>query len=319
MNEVFFNQLGIPAFNYNLGVGSGTRGYQIRSMIPKIYKIINENEYPIVLVQGDTNSVLSGAIATKKTKTKLGHVEAGLRSYDDEMPEELNRIITDHCSDLLFAPTIHSETILLDEGFSRNSVFLTGNTIFDIVNSYSKIIEKNNIMQKYDITPNEYFLVTLHRKENVDNNQRFNKLIEILNKLSDKYDVPIIFPIHPRSKKVIKKYKINTGKIILTDPLDYFSFLNLEKNAKIILTDSGGVQEESCILKVPCVTLRNNTERPETVEVGSNIVAGLEPQMIVSSVDTMLNSKRNWTNPFGNGTAGIQIMDILSDYIENNS
>ncbi|MDH3204495.1 MAG: UDP-N-acetylglucosamine 2-epimerase (non-hydrolyzing) [Nitrosopumilus sp.] len=312
LDKIFFRQLSLPRPDYKLDVGSTSSGEQTGLIISRVEKILKKDRPELVLVQGDTNTVLGGAIAAKKLGIPVGHIEAGLRSYDERMPEELNRKLTDHCSDFLFVPTIKSRDILLREGISKKKIFLTGNTIVDSVKW--NINEINN-SKKFKTMPKKYFLVSLHRQENVDNSKRFKNIVNGLKKIKKEYMIPIIFPIHPRSKKMAKKYKIDFKGIDIIAPIDYLRFLHLEKNAFLILTDSGGVQEESCILKVPCVTLRDNTERPETIEVGSNIIAGDNPEKILLCVNKMLKQKRNWVNPFGDGNAASKIIKIIQNKI----
>lgn len=307
MDKIFFEQLEIPAPKYNIDVGSGTHGEQTGKMLIDIEKILLNEKPDIVLVEGDTNSVLAGALAAAKIGIKVGHVEAGLRSYDRTMPEEINRILTDHCSDYLFAPTEESSQILLKEGIQKEKIFVTGNTIVDAVYQNLKNFDKKADLIKFD----EYFLVTIHRQENVENVYRFNNILKGLKKIKDHFQIPIIYPVHPRSKEIIKKLNINLDWIELIDPVDYLNFLHLESNAKLICTDSGGVQEESCILRTPCITLRDNTERPETLTVGSNMLAGTNPEKILQCANLMLTRKNDWKNPYGDGNSGKIIVDIL--------
>ncbi|MCM8803601.1 MAG: UDP-N-acetylglucosamine 2-epimerase (non-hydrolyzing), partial [Candidatus Omnitrophica bacterium] len=220
------------------------------------------------VVLHNTNTVLAGALASVKIRIPIGHVEAGLRSFDRNMPEEINRILADHVSDLLFAPTEKAKQNLLKEGISNEKIFVTGNTIVDAVYQ-NLILAKNNanILDTLEVKEKSYFLVTIHRQENVDNMNKFKGILDGLKLVQKYFDMPIIYPIHPRAKRRMKEFKLNANGLIMIDPVDYLTFLKLESNAKLIFTDSGGVQEEACILKVPCVTLRYNTERPETIEV----------------------------------------------------
>lgn len=322
MDKIFFEQLDLPAPKYNIDVGSGMHGEQTGKMLIEIEKILLEEKPDVILVEGDTNSVLAGALAASKMGIKIGHVEAGLRSYDRTMPEEINRILTDHCSDYLFVPTDESRQTLLKEGIQKEKIFVTGNTIVDAVYQNLKIMRSGNMLsniQRSDLSnvdKEEYFLVTIHRQENVDNIARFKNILIGLKKIKDHFKIPIIYPIHPRSKEILKKLNIDTDWIRIIDPVDYLNFLYLESNAKLILTDSGGVQEESCILRVPCVTLRDNTERPETLTVGSNMLAGTNTEMILECVDLMLKKKNDWDNPFGDGSASEKIVDILMRSLE---
>jgi UDP-N-acetylglucosamine 2-epimerase (non-hydrolysing) len=308
MDQVFFEQLKLPQPKYNLRVGSGTHAEETGKMIMGIEKVLMEEKPNIILVEGDTNTVVAGALASVKIGIPVGHVEAGLRSFDRSMPEEINRIVTDHVSDLLFAPTEIAKRNLIREGIAEGKIFLTGNTIVDAVYQNLQLAEAINTQ----FTEDDYFLVTVHRQENTDNPVRLKNIIEGLKLVKEYFNIPIIYPIHPRTLKKIREYGINTEGLNLIEPLDYLSFLKLESKAKLIFTDSGGVQEEACILKIPCVTLRYNTERPETIEVGANILAGIEPTEILKKAKIMINKDRNWRNPFGDGNAGIKIVNIIS-------
>jgi UDP-N-acetylglucosamine 2-epimerase (non-hydrolysing) len=313
MDRIFFEKLHLPEPRFNLEIGSGSHGLQTGRMIIEIEKILVKEAPDVVLVQGDTNTVLAGAIAASKMGIKIGHVEAGLRSYDNTMPEEVNRRLADHCSDYLFAPTEKSKGILVNEGISLAKIFVTGNTIVDAVYQNLKIANNSgNILEDLGLEEKKYFLVTAHRQENVDNLENLKEIMKGLKRVSEKFGLPIIFPIHPRTKKNMEEFKIKFDFLTLIEPVDFLDFLKLESKAKLILTDSGGVQEESCILGVPCVTMRENTERPETIEVGSNLLAGIDESRILDSVECMLNKEAKWTNPFGDGKAAERIIKILN-------
>jgi len=311
MDKVFFEQLELPDAKYNLDVGSGSHAEQTGKMLVQIEKILLDEKPQIVLVEGDTNTVLAGALAAYKLGIEVGHVEAGLRSYDRRMPEEINRVLTDHCSDYLFAPTEKARMILLGEGLPEEKIFVTGNTIVDAVYQNLEIAEKKkSVLESYGINLGEYFLTTVHRQENVDDKGRFSSILEGLELVSEYFNVPVVYPVHPRAKKMMKRHRLNP-KIMLIDAVDFLTFLHLERYAKLILTDSGGVQEEACIIGVPCVTLRDNTERPESLEVGANVIAGVKPEEILRKAKTMLKTKRKWRNPFGEGRAAVKIVDVL--------
>jgi len=312
LDKVFFEQLELPEAKYNLDVGSGSHAEQTAKMLTGIEKILMKEKPGIVLVEGDTNTVLAGALAATKLGIKVGHVEAGLRSYDRTMPEEINRVLTDHCSNYLFAPTEKARKILLSEGIHDSQVFITGNTIVDAVYQNLSISEDRiNPLNDLELTPKEYFLVTAHRQENVDVKKRFKGIIRGLELVAKEFDLPVVYPIHPRARKMMNHFGLKANGIEFIEPVDYLSFVQLESKAKSVLTDSGGVQEETCVLKVPCVTLRDNTERPETIEVGSNILAGTNAESIVSKTKEILNRETNWKNPFGDGKAGKTIVEIL--------
>ncbi|MCC6019030.1 MAG: UDP-N-acetylglucosamine 2-epimerase (non-hydrolyzing) [Candidatus Verstraetearchaeota archaeon] len=308
LDQVFFEQLKLPQPKYNLRVGSGTHAEETGKMMIGIERVLFDEKPDIVLVEGDTNTVLAGALASVKVGVTLGHVEAGLRSFDRSMPEEINRIVADHVSDILFAPTEVAKRNLLREGIPEEKIHVTGNTIVDAVYQNLKLAETINVQFADD----DYFLVTVHRQENTDNPMRLRNIIEGLKLVKEYFNTPIIYPIHPRTLKRIKEYGIDVEGLNLIEPLDYLSFLKLESKAKLIFTDSGGVQEEACILRVPCVTLRYNTERPETLEVGANVLAGTEPKEILEKAKIMINAKRDWENPFGDGRAANRIINIIS-------
>jgi UDP-N-acetylglucosamine 2-epimerase (non-hydrolysing) len=274
--------------------------------------VLVDEEPDIILVEGDTNTVLASALAATKLGIKVGHVEAGLRSFDRKMPEEINRVLTDHISDYLFAPTEIARRNLQKEGIAEDKIFVTGNTVVDAVYQNSEIAKKNSkVLERFWLKKGQYFLITAHRQENVDVRDRFQGIVKGLKLLYNEFLIPIIFPIHPRTLKKMIEFNLHLKGVIPVDPVSFLDFLLLEGCAKLVLTDSGGVQEETCILKVPCVTLRDNTERPETIEVGSNVLVGTQPNGIVKGVKLMLEKERNWRAPFGDGNAGMKVVEIL--------
>jgi UDP-N-acetylglucosamine 2-epimerase (non-hydrolysing) len=312
MDKVFFEQLELPEAKHNLDVGSGSHAQQTGKMLRGVEKVLMEEKPDVVLVEGDTNTVLAGALAAAKLGIKVGHVEAGLRSYDRDMPEETNRVLADHCSDLLFAPTENAKKILLGEGIPEDKVYLTGNTVVDAVHQNLELAEKKaSVLNHLGLRKEGYFLVTVHRQENVDDEERFRGILKGLELVGKKFRLPVVYPIHPRARKQLTAFHIALEGLALIEPLDYLSFLQLEGQARLVLTDSGGVQEETCILNIPCVTLRNNTERPETLEVGSNVLAGAIPDKITKKTEAMMNRERSWKNPFGDGKAGESIIRIV--------
>jgi UDP-N-acetylglucosamine 2-epimerase (non-hydrolysing) len=312
MDRVFFEELMLLEAKYNLDVGSGSHGQQTGKMLAGVEQVLLEESPDVVLVEGDTNTVLAGALAAVKLGIKVGHVEAGLRSYDRSMPEEINRVLADHCSDYLFAPTPKSREILLHEGIDEKKIFMVGNTVVDAVHENLEIAKsKSDILNSLSVKSGQYMLATVHRQENVDDEKKFLSLILGLRMVQCEFNIPLIYPIHPRAKKQLDQFHINAAGITLIEPLDYLSFLHLESKAKLVLTDSGGVQEETCILGVRCVTTRDNTERPETLEVGSNTLAGTNPERILEAAKISCAHKKSWANPFGDGTAGKKIVDIL--------
>lgn len=318
MDRVFFENLNLPDPNYNLDVGSGNHGEQTGKMLIGIENVLLEENPDVVLVQGDTNTVAAGTLAASKLGIKVGHVEAGLRSFDRTMPEELNRILSDHLSDYLFAPTQESVDNLLKEGIDKNNIHLAYNTITDAVYQGIEIAEqRSTILKKLNLKKNSYFLVTAHRQENVDIKDRLHGIFHGLDKTAKSFSCTILFPMHPRTLKRVKEFCIKIPENIrIIDPVGFLDFLQLEANARLIITDSGGLQEESCILKVPCVTLRDNTERPETVDVGSNMLASTDPEKIVRFASEMLKKERNWENPFGDGKSAKRIIEIIRSELE---
>ena len=317
MDKIFFEELNLPDPEYNLEVGSGLHGEQTGKMLAGIEKILIDEKPDVVLVEGDTNTVLAGALAASKLHIKVGHVEAGLRSFDMSMPEEINRIMVDHISDHLFAPTETSRKYLLQEGIQDQKIDVVGNTIVDAtMQNLSIARDESNILDELKVSPDNFFLLTMHRAENVDDPLRLEKILNGLKLVSDQYKIPIVFPMHPRTMNRIKVYgfedKINSiNSLNIVEPIGYMDFLVLESEAKLVLTDSGGVQEETCILMTPCVTLRDNTERPETVDAGANVIVGCEAENIMAGVEKMLDAGRNWVHDFGRGGTSIDILKVI--------
>lgn len=324
MSKQFFVDLKLPLPQYNIGIGSSTALNQISVIISELEKILKKEAVDIVLVQGDTNAVLAGALAANKMKIPVGHVEAGLRSFDKNMPEEINRLVADSCSTLYFVPTDETGINLQNEGISHDSIYVTGNTVVDACKRNLKIALKNNkILDK--IKFNKYILLTMHRAENVDDEERLKNIVESLINLP--YN--IVFPIHPHTKKSLRKLNLydklnNTAHIQITKPLGYLDFLQLISKSSLILTDSGGLQEEAITLDIPCITLRYNTERPETIEAGGNILAGTVASEITENINNVLNNEKlyskmsNAINPYGDGTSAEQIISIIKEkYSEN--
>jgi UDP-N-acetylglucosamine 2-epimerase (non-hydrolysing) len=321
MDRVFFEELGLPEPSFNLDVGSGSHAVQTGAILAGAEKVFHEQKPGVVLVQGDTNTVLAGALAASKSyirgdaghPIRVGHIEAGLRSFDRRMPEEINRVLADHISDYLFAPTKTAEKNLIKEGIGKEKIYVVGNTIVDAVRQNLAIAKKKiDIVKSLNLQKNGYFLVTLHRQENVDNKQRFAGILKGLFSIHEEYGLPLIFPVHPRTEKMIRTFRLKTRGLETIKPLGFLEFLQLESQARLVLTDSGGVQEEACILNVPCITIRDSTERPETVDAGANMIAGFAPDAIVNAAQRMLEEKRKWANPFGDGKTGERILDILA-------
>jgi UDP-GlcNAc3NAcA epimerase len=318
MSQIFFKELDLPEADENLDIRSGTHGRQTGQMLMGIEKVLIREKPDLVIVFGDTNSTLAGALAGAKLHIPVAHVEAGLRSFNREMPEEHNRVLTDHCSDFLFCPTQTAVNHLSHEGISRG-VHLVGDTMYDAVLQFSeRAREHSSILASQKLNPGSYLLATIHRAHNTDNPQVLGNLLEILQTL----DELVILPLHPRTRQKITDSKIidlrrYSPNLKLIDPVGYLDMLMLEKNARMVLTDSGGVQKEAYFFAVPCITLRSETEWVETLENGWNIVLGMDADRIRQHV-------HNWTRPehpprpvFGDGHAARRIVDEIDLSIDS--
>jgi UDP-N-acetylglucosamine 2-epimerase (non-hydrolysing) len=312
LDDVFFQQLQLPTPRTNLSVGSGSHGSQTGEMLSEIEDELMAREPEIVVVQGDTNSALAGALAGSKLDVDVAHIEAGLRSFDREMPEETNRILVDNVSEYLFPPTDSAADQLRREGIPDSRITVTGNTIADAVQQYStQATVESDVLERLDVDDG-FALLTAHREENVDHPERFEALLSGVDRYATTRGREVIYPIHPRARKQLQTFGIQVpDSIRLVEPQDFFDFLRLESAASLVFTDSGGVQEESCILGTPCVTLRYSTERPETVHVGANCIAGLAPQDIVAAAEGMVAKNGSWDSPFGDGRASERILASL--------
>ena len=330
MSDNFFRDLEIPAPDYNIHVGSGTHGKQTGLMMQGIEEVLLEEKPDIVLVQGDTNAVLAGALVCAKLHIAVGHVEAGLRSFDMTMPEEINRMAADVCSTMYFIPTEQSAINLLAEGFSRENLLITGNTVVDACFRHLEIAKKRGFeeesLAELDIENMENILtLTMHRAENVDDKKRVTNIIGALKELSD---MNIIFPIHPRTKNTLQNFGLfdelnDLEHVHIVKPIGYLDFLLLTSNSTLILTDSGGLQEEAITLNVPALTLRYNTERPETVTAGGNILVGSDKEVILENARKILsdedfaNAMKNAPNPYGRGDSAKLTVDAIEQYYED--
>jgi UDP-N-acetylglucosamine 2-epimerase (non-hydrolysing) len=299
LNDVFFQEMGIRPPNYHLGVGSrGSVGEQVGMILTQIEPMLREENPDRFLVLGDTNSGLA-AIVAKRLRIPVYHMEAGNRCYDDRVPEEVNRRIIDHCSDVLMPYTHRSKENLLREGIERQRIFVIGNPIFEVLNSYASQIEASNPLERFRVAPRSYFLVTLHRAENVDDPERLARLLQGLDLVAETSHAPVIVSLHPHTANNIDRYKLQHGSDLVhySKPFGFFDFAKLARHAKCVLTDSGTVQEECTILGIPNVTVRDTTERAETVECGSSIISGSTPQMLVQAVRIAVNSSKDWRPP----------------------
>lgn len=327
MSDNFFLDLELPKPNYNIHVGSGSHGKQTALMMDGIEDVLISEKPDIVLVQGDTNAVLAGALVAQKLHIPVGHVEAGLRSFDVSMPEEINRMGADCCSHLYFVPTEESAINLALEGYFPKDIFITGNSVVDTCFRNLKIAENSStIIDDLNLDNlNNIITFTMHRAENVDDKQRLQSIIGALMELKD---FNIIFPIHPRTKKTLENFGLykkfeSLPHIHITKPIGYLDFLVLISKSIIILTDSGGLQEEAITLNVPALTLRYNTERPETVTAGGNILVGADKDYILETANKILNNEefynnmKNAKNPYGDGNSAVQILDIIEQSYNN--
>lgn len=329
MSDNFFRDLEIPSPDYNIHVGSASHGKQTGLMMKGIEEVLVSEKPDIVLVQGDTNAVLAGALVASKLHIAVGHVEAGLRSFDMTMPEEINRRVADVASSMYFVPTVESAINLLAEGFSRRNLIITGNTVVDACFRHLEIAKKRGIeeesLSRLDIENMDNILtLTMHRAENVDDRKRVTSIIEALKELDQ---MNIIFPIHPRTKNTLQEFGLfdeldSLEHVHIIKPIGYLDFLQLTSASTLILTDSGGLQEEAITLDVPALTLRYNTERPETVTSGGNILVGSDKDAILEYVDRILSDEefrdkmKNAPNPYGQGDSAKLTVDAIQEYYE---
>jgi UDP-GlcNAc3NAcA epimerase len=316
MSQIFFDQMKIPAPQYHLGVGSGTHAMVTGRMLAKVEKILMKERPDWVIVYGDTNSTLAGAFAAAKLPLPIAHVEAGLRSFNRHMPEEINRVLTDHISSILFCPTDAAVKNLRREGITRG-VFKVGDVMYDAYLLYKDLaLTESDILKKLKLSPGSYCLATVHRQENTDDLLRLSNIFQAFDELAKK-DCPFIVPLHPRTQKKINKQKsryIKNPHIRLTNPVSYLDMLALESQAHIILTDSGGIQKEALFARVPCITMREETEWIETVQVGMNYLSGANTEMILSSFKRAENAQvemKNFSDFYGNGNASKLVLDSL--------
>lgn len=328
MNGVFLKQLGWEGVDIeHLEVESNSYSTAVGKIMMAAERILQERKPDIVLVLGDTNTALAGALAAVGLGIPVGHIEAGLRNFDRRNIEEYNRIMISHIADYLFAPTDMAMKNLLDEGLARcdllyydgvrrERVALVGNTVVDALTQSKEIASNSDIFSKLNIEKSKYILVTIHRAENVDNEDYVRGMIEGVRQVQEKYNLPVVYPMHPRTKKRLTAFGIYNNmasipRMCLIEPLGFFDFIALEMFAAVILTDSGGIQEEACSLGVPCVVLRERSDRPESLAVGASVLAGNDPKRIVQAVAEIINKNRNWKKPYGSGLAAKEIVKIL--------
>lgn len=318
MSDIFFSELEIPKPHFNLGIGSGTHGMQTGQMLQKIEQVLLELKPDWVVVYGDTNSTLAGALAAAKLHIPVAHVEAGLRSFNRKMPEEVNRVLTDHISDILFAPTKQAVKNLKNEGISEKNTFQVGDVMYDAALFYGrKALSISRIMDKLSLEPKSYILVTIHRAENTDNLTTLNTIFDGINKVAE--DFPVVFPVHPRTYKQLGLsglLNFTNANLEIIEPVGYLDMVLLEKEASVIVTDSGGVQKEAFFHGVPCVTLRAETEWVELVELGWNRL--VPPKSAEEIYNCVINTigfiPPSAVSPYGDGHAAEKVVDILVSF-----
>ncbi len=319
LSNVFFDELGLPKPDRYLGVGSGNHGEQTAKIMMEFEKVLFEEKPDLVMVAGDVNSTAACAIDAVKLHIPVAHLEAGLRSFDRRMPEEINRIITDVIADILLTPSLDGNRNLQKEGIPDKKIFLVGNAMIDSLRKYEKIADNSHILEKLNLTPRGYGLITLHRPRNVDIKENFEKIISTFEYIDKK--LPLVFPIHPRSLKQIQIFGLNKRfeqmkNFQLISPVGYLDFLKLQKNAKLVMTDSGGIQEETTVLGVPCLTIRENTERPITITKGTNILVGLSTERIISETDKILvgNYKEGKIPQYWDGKTAGRVKEVFKTF-----
>ena len=307
MSDIFFAQLEIPEPDANLGVGSASHAQQTAEIMRRFEPVVLEYKPDIVLVYGDVNSTVAAALVCSKLLIPVAHVEAGLRSFDRTMPEEINRIVTDQLSDLLFTPSEDGDANLLQEGVAKERIYRVGNVMID---SLVRLLPAARNCSTNGF-PERLALVTLHRPSNVDDSENLQKILDSLLDVSERID--IVFPVHPRTRQRITEFGLPISKLHLSDPLPYIEFLSLQARAAVVITDSGGIQEETTYLGVPCLTVRENTERPITVTLGTNILVGEDKDKLTAELKNILDGKGKTgvIPPLWDGHAGDRIADIL--------
>jgi len=318
MSEIFFQNLEIPNPDIYLNVGNGSHAAQTAKIMTAFEKVVLKEQPDLIVVVGDVNSTLACSLVASKLNTKIAHVEAGLRSFDREMPEEINRIVTDSLSDYLFVSEGSGLKNLKKEGINSNKVHFVGNIMIDTLLANMNIINQSNILEKLELSKNEYSVMTLHRPSNVDSEEALLEILDILNFMSK--EIKIVYPIHPRPKKMIKAYNLSKKfeglkNLIFIEPLGYIDFVKLVKDSNFVLTDSGGIQEETTILKVPCLTMRENTERPVTIEKGTNYLVGRDKEQIKRRIRDILKGKIKESNilELWDGETAKRIVKVIAE------
>jgi len=318
MSEIFVNQLSLPEPDYYLGVGSGTHTYQTAEAMLGIEKVLSEINPDLTIVVGDVNSTLAGALAAIKSGIPVAHVEAGLRSYDRSMPEEINRLLTDAVSGHLFTTCEDANKNLRREGIVESKIHFVGNVMIDTLLALMEQVEQSTILKEINVNHQEYMYITLHRPTNVDDPHTLKEIAKALEEVS-KVGIKMVFPIHPRTRENIERFKLQSDfqgiqGMIVSEPIGYVDSIALARSAKLVLTDSGGLQEETTFLDVPCLTLRPNTERPVTITQGTNILLDKGPTMITSEVEKIVNGnvKKGEIPELWDGKSAKRIVEIIS-------
>jgi UDP-N-acetylglucosamine 2-epimerase (non-hydrolysing) len=317
MSDIFFADLGLPAPNRHLGVGSGTHAQQTGAIMIALEEVLQETQPDLVLVYGDVNSTVAAALVCAKLLVPVAHVEAGLRSFDRTMPEEINRLLTDQIADLLFTPSPDADDNLLREGVAPKRIHRVGNVMIDTLVRLLPVAQRSAVLANLGLTAQAYGVLTLHRPSNVDNDGTLGALIKVLGALSRR--LPIVFPVHPRARErvihCVERDRDNGLQV--TEPLGYVDFLRLLNQARLVLTDSGGIQEETTYLGIPCLTLRANTERPLTVAMGTNTLVGQDLELLASRFHAILDGDASWNRrppggiPLWDGQAAQRIVAVL--------
>jgi len=312
----FFKQLELPNPDINLGVGSGSQAEQTAAIMIAYEKVLQENKPDICLVVGDVTSSMACAITSKKMHIKVAHVEAGLRSNDWNMPEEINRVLIDSISDYFFTTTLDAKTLLLKDGKNENQLFFVGNTMIDTLLRFRPYFKQPKIWTELELCEKKYIVLTLHRPGNVDEINQLKSLLEAIIKQSK--GLSIVFPVHPRTAEVLRKFDLKAVNLFLIEPLGYLEFNYLVERAKVVITDSGGITEETTVLGVPCMTLRNNTERPETITLGTNELLGTNPAAIAPAMDKLFHDKwkKGEIPQYWDGKTGKRIIGVLQAYAQ---
>lgn len=320
LSDIFFSEFDLRQPDYYLGVKEDTFGKQIGKILAGVEEVILKEKPDRILILGDTNSGLASIIA-KRMGIPVFHMEAGNRCFDDRVPEEVNRKVIDHSSTILLPYTYRSKENLLNEGINNELIYVIGNPILEVIESFSDKIEECDVLKRLGLKIKKYFLVTMHRAENVDIEDRLKNLVLSLDKIYEKYNMPVVCSLHPRTKSKMEKLGLDQsdGKVKYLAPLGFTDFITLEKNALCVITDSGTVQEECCIFNTPNITIRDVTERPETIESGSNMLTGVSPELIIDSINVVINEKNDWIPPneYSEKNVSSKIIKILLGYNRN--